>query len=434
MHLLYRLLAVVVVLALAVAGFYLWARQREIPPAVAPSAQDFDRALIEHGAQLAALGNCRECHTTPGGPAYAGGRPLPTPFGTIYSTNITPDPDTGIGTWSEAAFERAMLKGVSRRGDYLYPAFPYTHFAKLADGDLSSLYAYFMTRTPVRSTPPPNKLAFPFNIRWLMAGWNLLFLDDRPFQPDPDRSDLWNRGAFLVTGVAHCGMCHTPRDLFGAETATQAFSGGEAEGWTAPALNAESETPVPWDTQHLFDYLHQGWDIQHGAAAGPMQSVTESLRHIKDQDIRAIATYIASLQEPVSRARKDHAEALLVQASRPVARVAGSSDDLGATIYAGACARCHAEGPAMVSPRGIDLRLSTALASSDPTDAILIILNGIRPPDAEAGPFMPSFRGAFNDSQLTALLSYLRMRHVGLPSWADLETRVRQARERTEQP
>lgn len=428
------LFGALVVLGLAVVGFFLWSRRPEIAAIDASSHPAFDQALVLRGAQLAAIGNCDVCHTVPRGPAYAGSRPILTPFGTIYSSNITPDPETGIGGWPEEAFRRAMREGVSRRGSYLYPAFPYDHYAKLNNDDIQALYAFAMTRSPVESRPPANALPFPLSIRRLMAVWNLLYLDTAPFNPDPKETAAWNRGAYLVQGLGHCGACHTPRNILGAEKRGKALAGGESERWHAPALNAASPAPVPWDTQHLFTYLRQGWDVAHGAAAGPMEPVTHDLSRVDEQDVRAISIYLASLQEPVSPERRQRAVELIARASRPeVQPIIEQPRDVAAAIFAGACASCHAGGPSLVPPRGIDLALSSPISAPDPRDAIFIILDGITPPEGQRGPWMPQFGGAFTDGQVTALLGYLRAHYSNQPPWDDLETHVRDIRQSRKQ-
>ncbi len=365
-----------------------------------PPRSAFDPALVEQGARLAAIGNCHVCHTAPGGADYAGNRPIPTPFGAIYSTNITPARGSGIGHWSEAAFRRAMREGVSRRGRHLYPAFPYDHYATLDDDDIRALYAFIMTREPVETYQRAHELVFPLNQRWLMTLWNLLFLDRTPFRPDPQHSAEWNRGAYLVAGAGHCGDCHTPRNLLGGEKTGQALAGGTEAGWLAPALNAASPAPVPWDEPHLFAYLRQGWDAEHGAAAGPMQPVVDSLARADEADVRAIATYLAAQQGAISLQRRQRAAEVLARAAgSPEPPKPGPGQDLGAAIFAGACSSCHTGSAAMVPPRGIDLALSTVIAEPDPRDAIHIVLDGIRPGDARAGPWMPGFGDAFSDAQ-----------------------------------
>jgi len=249
-------------------------------PAIAPVAQMagasvYSAATIERGRLLAAAGNCAGCHTAAGGRPNAGGRGLATPFGTVYSTNLTPDAETGIGQWSFSAFQRALREGIARDGRHLYPAFPYTAFAKIGDADLTALYAWLMAQPPERSEVPATQLAFPFNLRPLLAGWNALFHDPRPWQPDPGRSPEWNRGAYLAQGLGHCGACHTPRNALGAEQGGAAWlSGAMVDGWEAPALTGLSKALAPWDAAALYSYLRHGHSPEHGSAAGPMALVS----------------------------------------------------------------------------------------------------------------------------------------------------------------
>jgi mono/diheme cytochrome c family protein len=207
----------VVVGGMAGAAGLLYAWHAAIPPTAPQPAATFDPGLVKEGAELALIGDCQTCHTASGGRFFAGGLAMPTPFGTIYSTNITPDRATGIGDWSEAAFKRAMREGVDREGRHLYPAFPYDHFTLTTDEDIRALYAFFMTREPVVSKAPPNELPFPINIRLVLAGWKLFFLKQDRFVPDASRDSAWNRGKYLVEGLGYCGACHTPRNLMGAE-------------------------------------------------------------------------------------------------------------------------------------------------------------------------------------------------------------------------
>src|SRR6202047_3029874 len=246
-----------------------------------PAPQSFDTALVKRGRDLAALGNCNDCHTVRGGKAFAGGLPVPTPFGTIYSSNITPDADTGIGRWSEAAFRRAMRSGVNREGQHLYPTFPYDHFTNVSDQDDAALYAFLMTRPAVNAPARANELSFPLDQRFVIAGWKLLFLRRGSYQPDSSKSAEWNRGAYLVEGLAHCGACHTPRNALGAERTSAQFSGGDVGNWHAYAINARSPSPLPWDTEALFSYLRRGWHPDHGVARGPMAEVVSTLSSVQ---------------------------------------------------------------------------------------------------------------------------------------------------------
>lgn len=408
----------------------------------APARTSFDAALIGKGAELAAVGNCMSCHTTPGGAAYAGGVALHTPFGTIYTTNITPDVETGIGTWSEAAFSRALHEGVDREGDHLYPAFPYDHFARVADDDVSALYAFMMTRTPVRSQKRKNELYFPFNIRALLAVWKTLFLKRQRFEPDAGQSPEWNRGAYLVEGLAHCGACHTPRNLLGAEDAHRPYAGGETEGWRAPALNDASPAPVPWTADRIHAYLRRGMDDVHDAAAGPMEPVVHNLGKIPDAEVRAIATYVESIAGPPGANREKKASAVLARAKRetgpnaqPTTSAAAQREDDqtsqdGARTYAGACAPCHDNGrQASSSGHALYLALSTAIAAPHPDDAINVLLHGITPREGEQGPWMPAFGSILTDKQAADVLAYLRRRFSDQPAWGDVDAQVRRARE-----
>ena len=290
-------------------------------PAIAaidpPTPQSFDAGLVKRGRVLAAIGNCNDCHTVRGAKAFAGGLPVPTPFGTIYSSNITPDPETGIGRWPEAAFRRAMRAGVDRDGQHLYPTFPYDHFTNVSDEDDSALYAYLMTRQPVHAPARENQLAFPLDQRFVIAGWKLLFLRRGTYQPDNTKSAEWNRGAYLVEGLAHCGACHTPRNALGAERASAAFAGGDVDNWHAYAINGQSPSPVPWDADALFVYLRQGWHPDHGVARGPMAQVVSNLSSVPESDIRAIATYMAGVFGTPAPDRKRRGDEVLAEVKSP---------------------------------------------------------------------------------------------------------------------
>jgi mono/diheme cytochrome c family protein len=404
----------VVVIAGGAAAALAW--RPAIDPVRRPAAGNFDAALVKRGGELAAIGNCITCHTAPGGRAFAGGRALPTPFGTIYSTNITPDEQTGIGNWSEEAFRRALWEGVDCGGRHLYPAFPYDHFTLIDGKDVSALYAFVMTREPVAATAPANKLPFPLNLRPLLAGWNLLFLRTGRYQPDPNQSGEWNRGAYLVNGLAHCGACHTPRNALGAEQTQHRFGGGEVEGWTAYALDAASPAPRPWDAAALAFYLRHGWQRDHGVARGPMSEVTENLSTVPIADAQAIATYLASIAgsraQPTSNKRQNTGDA---------------DTQTGAVIYAAACANCH-DGSRAPPYGGIDLSLSTGPSGPNAHNVLNVILWGLPAQDEQRRPVMPGFAGMLNDRQLADLLVYVRARFSDKPPWTDVEKHIREAR------
>jgi mono/diheme cytochrome c family protein len=399
-------------------------------PAIAaiepPAAQSFDPALVKRGRDLAAIGNCNDCHTVRSGRAFAGGLPVPTPFGTVYSSNITPDPDTGIGRWSQAAFQRAMRSGVDRTGHHLYPTFPYDHFTNVTDEDDRALYAFLMTRPPVHAPTHANNLAFPFNQRFVVAGWKLLFLHPGAYKPDPAKGAEWNRGAYLVEGLAHCGACHTPRNALGAERSAASFSGGDVENWQAYAINANSPAPLPWDTEALYRYLHQGFDPDHGVARGPMAQVVSNLSAVPENDVHAIAVYMSSVFGAPTAERLHRANEIRAQLKSPLARPAGG-DSSGASIYAATCAPCHESGRPLPYG-GVNLALSTALSAPDPRNAANIILSGIRPVAGERSPIMPGFADSMTDEQISAVLKYLRGRSGNQAAWSNVEQTVRDAR------
>src|ERR1700730_16541685 len=259
-------ISVAAVGVLGLLGFFALAWRPAIAPIDLPAKASFSAELIAKGEVLAGAGYCAVCHTAKGGQKFAGGYPMPTPFGVLYSTNITPDPETGIGTWSEAAFARAMHEGVARDGSHLFPGFPYDHFTKLSDDDVKALYAYFMTRPPVRASAPANTIPFPLNIRALQEGWKILFFRSGRFEPVAGKSAEWNRGAYLALGLSHCGACHTPRNLLGAEKAGDAYAGAVVDNWTAPPLTEANPVPGPWTQEELHSYLRNGVSVLHGSA------------------------------------------------------------------------------------------------------------------------------------------------------------------------
>lgn len=401
-----------------------------VSPGGADSAM-WSAATLERGRLIALAGDCAVCHTAPGGATNAGGLALDTPFGTIYTTNITPDPETGIGAWSYPAFARAMREGIGRDGTHLYPAFPYTAFAKLSEPDLLALYAYLMAQPPVQHAPPKTTLPFPLDQRRLVAGWNWLFHDARPFAADPARSAQWNRGKYLVDGAGHCGACHTPRNALGAEQGGRAYlAGGEAEGWVAPPLVASAASPVPWTEGALFDYLRTGFSAQHGVAAGPMAPVVAGLASLPESDVRAIAHYLASLSPSVDAAAAADAA---TRHAHGAAAVATLGLDSGRRAFDAACAVCHAEsgGVGHFGVRPL-MGLNTSVSQAAPDNLLRVLHNGIDHPATDGLGYMPGFRDAFDDRQMAELAAYIRARYApGQPAWRGLEeasARIRHAR------
>jgi mono/diheme cytochrome c family protein len=416
------IIAGAILLALAIAAFALMWRPAIAPQPAAPS---FDAALITQGARLATLGNCAACHTVDPARPFAGGLGMTTPFGTVHSTNITPDARTGIGAWSEAAFTRALRQGVARDGSHLYPAFPYDHYTRLSAADVHALYAYFMTRTPLDAAARPNQLRFPFNFRPLVAFWNILYLDRTPRRPDPAQSAQWNRGAYLADALAHCSACHSPRTKLGGEDRRRFLDGGEAEGWYAPALNDKSPSPLPWTRAELAAYLRHGIVDGHAVAGGPMQEVVQSLAHAEPADVEALAawlhTYLARAPARVGRAARP--------GSLPMPSVnAAARLRLGHAIYANTCARCHEAGRSPGSGDALPLQQAIALYDPDPRSLVRIVRDGIHPPEGAAGRWMPGYAGILDDEQTIALAAYLRQVGAGQPAWDGLDASVRKGK------
>lgn len=402
---------------------------RSIAPIARPDASTYSAATIARGQQLAALGNCAVCHTEVNGVVNAGGRALETPFGVIYSTNITPDSETGIGAWSYPAFERSMREGIHRDGRQLYPAFPYNHFAKTTDADLQALYAYLMAQAPVRAINREAALAFPFNLRPLLAGWTALFHKPAVFEPDPAQSPMWNRGAYLVESLGHCGACHTPRNALGAERSAKAYlAGGVAEGWEAPALTSLSHAPISWSEDELFAYLRTGISRFHGVAAGPMAPIVRDLASVPDSDIRAMAVYLASFNDTAMTPAAQETLAARLETSTSVNAISASS--AGARIYDGACAVCHQVGGPVLFGSKPSLALNTNLHSSSPDNLIQVILHGIEQPVSSDLGYMPAFKSSLNDQQVMELVSYLRQQFApDKAPWTGVAAAIGRARQ-----
>ncbi|WP_343583933.1 cytochrome c [Pseudomonas sp.] len=393
-------------------------------PAIDPIDKpvEFDTAQIARGADVVTAGDCAVCHTRPGGKYLAGGLPLVTPFGTLYSTNITPDATTGIGQWPFEAFVRAMREGISRDGHFLYPAFPYKHYRLLSDDDLADAYAYLMSGPPVYEPATPNRMKFPMNIRPLVSGWNLMFLHTAPFEPAAQQSQQWNRGRYLVEGAGHCGGCHTPLNFLGAEKDTKALSGGVVDGWEAPSLLGLASREKPWSQTQLVEYLQAKVVDNHGTPAGPMRPVSQELARLPQTDVDAIAEYLLSL--PASDAKPSPigaSTALTAESAR-----------LGHDLFQGACAGCHGGAAPM---RAIDgrpaLTTTSAVQADKPRNFIKTVLEGIAPTPGEPGPAMPPFAASLNDQQLTALAEFIRHQASPDKPWPEVDATIQALRQET---
>jgi mono/diheme cytochrome c family protein len=382
--------------------------------------------LAEQGRYLAAAGDCISCHTRPGGEPFAGGRPLNTPFGVIYSANITPDPKTGIGIWTERQFERALREGIAADGTHLYPALPYTAYTKVTDQDIHAIYSYIRTLKPASYVPPKNKMPFPFSVRALLAGWNMMFLDEGRFAPDTSHSVEWNRGAYLTQGLGHCGACHSPRNFLGGYAQGGALTGGDyldeisdevvdnsitpldesiVRSWSAPNLTQAPSGLGAWPLEAIAAYLKTGHSARAGAF-GPMSEVIgNSTSHLTDPDIHAIAVYLKSLAPATQSVPPTPATATL---------------KAGEIVYTTRCADCHLpSGLGMPRAANADasktappLGGSAALQAPNPATLINVILYGAHEAVLTDGswPKMSGFELSvgLDDEQIAALCTYVR--------------------------
>jgi mono/diheme cytochrome c family protein len=416
--------AVTVALGLAgLVGFAAFAWRPPLPEVETPSPSSFAPDVVARGATLAAAGYCSTCHTVPGGPPLGGGYAMKSAFGTIYSTNISPDRETGIGAWSKDAFRRAMHEGVARDGSHLFPAFPYDHFTKISDDDVDAIYAFIMSQKPVYAPAIPNALIPPLGIRSLQAGWKLLFLRPGRFEPSPTHDAQWNRGAYLAEALDHCSACHSPRNLLGAEQGGPArYSGAFVDGWFAPPLTSANPSPSPWTSDELHAYLFEGISRFHGTPAGPMSPAAHSLFALPPEDQDALVRYIASIGGGNAQDKKAAAaNALALQIS---ATSAGRQIDPDAQFYVAACASCHYNGAGAINPARPDLALNSAVHLSSPDNLIRVILFGIDTPEGAPGLVMPAFGKGFSDADVARLATYLRRTRTDHPPWASVQQTV----------
>ena len=401
--------------ALALGAPTLLDRAGPVPDGARPAAGTPEQ--IERGRQLALAGNCAVCHTARGGAPYAGGRAIGTPFGTVYAGNLTPDEATGLGRWSADHFWRALHEGRGFDGRRLVPAFPYTEFTRLTRADSDALYAWLRTLPPVAQPDRAHELRWPYGTQTALAAWRLAFFRAGSWVDDASKSAEWNRGAYLVNGLGHCGACHTPRNAFGAEQDGSAhLSGAVVDGWEAPPLTALSHAPLPWTEADLFDYLRHGHSARHGSATGPMAPVVQQLAQLPDADVRAMATYLVSFN--------DTAPTSTLPAQAPPA------NDAAHRLFTTACGACHHDGSGpLLLGQNIALERNTNLHSARPDNLLRVILEGVQDPASPQQGFMPSFRDAFDDAQVAQLAAYLRQRFAPQqPAWRDLEAASRRVR------
>jgi mono/diheme cytochrome c family protein len=314
-----------------------------------------------------------------------------------------------------------MREGVARDGSHLFPAFPFNHFTKLSDDDVQALYAYFMTRPPVRAAAQAGTIPFPLNMRYLQAGWKLLFFRAGRFEPDPNKSAERNRGAYLAEGLSHCGACHTPRNFLGAEQSGDAYAGAAVDNWIAPPLTSANPSPAPWSEEELQRYLRNGVSVLHGIAAGPMSPVPHGLSALPESDVQAIATYFADIDRATERAAL--VGPAVARAMSHAASGAGQDFDPDARLYTAACASCHYNSGAPLAVRP-DLALNSAVNLSDPTNLIQVMLRGVTAAEGIPGVVMPGFAHAFNDADIARVAAFLRRTRTDLPPWPDLDAKI----------
>lgn len=360
------------------------------------NTQDFKQ--IEHGRQLATAGDCAGCHTLPGsGHDFAGGLSIETPFGNLLASNITPDAATGIGAWSDDEFVNALTRGTGRNGTHLYPAMPYTSYTKLSRDDALAIRAYLKTVPAVHNAVKSNQLPFPFNVRASLTGWDALFFKPGAFKPVPNKSAEWNRGAYLVEGLAHCGTCHTPKNALGADEGGQRLQGYALQGWFAPNITNDDRLGLgTWTADDIAEYLKTGHN-RFSAASGPMGDViTHSTSQMPDADLHAIATYL-----------KDQP----AQQEKAPAAADAATVKTGGRIYADECSGCHGRDGKGTPGLFPALAGSPAVRQDNAASLMRVVLRGARSIGTEkapTGPAMPSFGWILDDKQVAELLTYVR--------------------------
>lgn len=382
----------IILLALLCGGAAIAAQQ-----VYAPQSAKASWSTIERGRYLARASDCESCHTAQGGKPWAGGRPVPTPFGIVYSMNITPDRDTGIGAWSGEDFYLAMHQGINREGKRLYPAFPYPWYTHMTRGDVDAIKAYLDTLSPVRQVDRQPELHWPFSMRSMLAIWDKLYLHPDRFEPDPKHSAQWNRGAYLVQGAGHCGACHTDKNFLGAADPKHPMQGGFAEHVFAPNLGAgERDGLGGWSERDIAQYLGTGSNA-HATAAGPMAEVVQqSTQYLTQDDLHAVAVYLKGLEGP--------------EDSQPRTPDQDTMNE-GRALYVDDCAGCHMDDGKGLANTFPPLRESSAIQAAQPQLLIAVILQGAKSPATRAKPTgltMPAFADKLDDAQTAALVSYIR--------------------------
>src|ERR1700691_3346367 len=370
---------------------------------------------IKRGEYLARAGDCEVCHTAPAGAAFAGGLAIPLPFGALYSTNITADKDTGIGDYSDANFLNAVQRGIRKDGTRLYPAMPYPSYTYMTDADALAIKAYLFSLPSVHAGNRADTLTFPYNQRWSMIFWSLLFNADTRFAPNTAQSPQWNRGAYIAEALAHCGECHTPRNLAFALDNRKKFAGALTAGWRAFNISSDKTTGVGgWSDADLTSYLSIGHAAGHGTASGPMgEAVDQSFSQLAPEDIRAVVTYLRSIPAITST---DLPATLAPPASASHRDGGGTSDSRGKMVFEGACVSCH--GWSGESPIAPFATFTGAWAVNDPsaTNVAQIVISGTRRHTPADTISMPAFGNAYSDAEIASVANYVTSRFGSKPS------------------
>ena len=368
-------------------------------PTFAQAPRDDSFEQIDRGRYLATLGDCNACHTAKGGQPFAGGVVLATPFGNLVGANITPDPETGIGRYTEAEFQRVMSEGIGKGGYHLYGAMPFTAYTKVSKADNAAIYAYLQSIEPVRNEVETNQLPFPFNVRASLTAWNMLNFSKGEFKPSPDKSAEWNRGAYIVEGLGHCGTCHTPKNFLGGDKNDQFLEGSTLQDWHAPNITADPFKGIgSWSSDEIVQYLKTGTN-RFDTASGPMaEEVENSSQHWTDTDLKAVAMYLKDGRNSDGK-RQDPIKA---DDSRLVA---------GKAIYADRCSACHTPNGDGVPRLFAKLSAAPLVNGKDTTSLIRVVLAGSRADGTHlepTGPAMPSFAWNLSDDDVANVLTYVR--------------------------
>jgi mono/diheme cytochrome c family protein len=401
------IIVVVVVVGAAAVAWRLYDRDPEIQAAdVTPTPE-----LVARGKYLIRAADCAACHSVPGGKPFAGGFAFHLPFGTLYSTNITPDKETGIGMWSDDDFVRALHQGIAKDGTHLYPAFPYPSYTGLSRDDAVAMKAYLFTLPAVHAPARANSLSFPFNQRWAMAFWNLVFLDEHRFRGDPALTSSQNRGAYIATALGHCGECHTPRNVGFAMEVGRQFGGAVQQGWYAYNITANKDYGVgDWSDQQIADYLNFGHAPDRGSASGPMgEAVGNSLQYLSRDDTATVISYLRHVEPQAGKpgSQINPAPTPMTASSTWKPGTPDADNALGRRIFEGVCASCHEWNGGGRQTIYASLAGSQTVNDPEGTNVIQVMLSGAKLQTNQGKGYMPSFSASYSDAELAAVANYV---------------------------